>query len=112
MPSSVYSCVHAHLPRVQWAGRRWASRSFTYKGRDICVLSGPGTDTAVGSPTDPLNDLLHVRRGLGPFNCGNVMRTICISLTRRLGPPCWTMSCSRGSRTSSGRGYPAPRPIV
>ena len=22
MPSSVYSCVHAHLPQVQWAGRK------------------------------------------------------------------------------------------
>ena len=21
MPSSMYSCVHAHLPQVQWAGR-------------------------------------------------------------------------------------------
>ena len=27
MPSSVYSCAHAHLPHVQWAGRRLASRS-------------------------------------------------------------------------------------
>ena len=25
MPSSVYSCVHAHLPQVQWDGRRWAT---------------------------------------------------------------------------------------
>ena len=25
MPSLVYSCVHAHLPQVQWAVRRWAS---------------------------------------------------------------------------------------
>ena len=24
MPSSQYSCVHAHLPQVQWAGRKWA----------------------------------------------------------------------------------------
>ena len=25
MPSSVYSCVHTHLPQVQGAGRRWAT---------------------------------------------------------------------------------------
>ena len=61
MPSSVYSCVHAHLPQVQWAGRRWASRSYTFKGRDICVLSGPRTDAAVQSQTDPANDLRHAR---------------------------------------------------
>ena len=61
MPSLVYSCVHAHLPQVQWAGRRWASRSYTFKGRDICVLSGPRTDAAVQSLTDPENDLLHAR---------------------------------------------------
>ena len=23
MPLSVYSCVHAHLPYMQWTGRRW-----------------------------------------------------------------------------------------
>ena len=45
MPSSAYSCVHAHLPQ----------------GRDICVLSGPRTDAAVQSLTDPANDLLHAR---------------------------------------------------
>ena len=61
MPSSVYSCVHAHLPQVQWAGRKWASQSYTLKGRDICVLSGPRTDAAVQSLTDPANDLLHAR---------------------------------------------------
>ena len=61
MPSSVYSCVHAHLPQVQWAGRRWASRSYTFKGRNICVLSGPRTDAAVQSLTDRANDLLHAR---------------------------------------------------
>ena len=41
MPSSVYWCVHAHLPQVQWGGRRRATRSYTFKGRDACVLSGP-----------------------------------------------------------------------
>ena len=61
MPSSMYSCVHAHLPQVQCAGRRWASRSYTFKGRDICVLSGPRTDAAVHSLMDPQNDLLHAR---------------------------------------------------
>ena len=61
MPSSVYSCVHAHLPQVQWAGRKWASQSYTFKGRDICVLLGPPTDAAVQSLTDPANDLLHAR---------------------------------------------------
>ena len=61
MPSSVYSCVHAHLPQVQWAGRKWVSQSYSFKGRDICVLPGPRTDAAVQSLTDPANDLLHAR---------------------------------------------------
>ena len=61
IPSSVYSCVHAHLPQVQWTGRKWVSRSYTFKGRDICVLSGPRTDAAVQSLPDPANDLLHAR---------------------------------------------------
>ena len=61
MPLSVYSCVHAHLPQVQWAGRKWVSESYSFKGRDICVHSGPRTDAAVQSLTDPANDLLHVR---------------------------------------------------
>ena len=61
MPSLAYSCVHAHLPQVQWAGQKWVSISYTSKGRDICVLSGPRTDAAVQSLTDPANDLLHAR---------------------------------------------------
>ena len=61
MPSSVYSCVHTHLTQVQWAGRKWVSHSYSFKGRDICVLSGPRTDAAVQSLTDPANDLLHAR---------------------------------------------------
>ena len=61
MLSSVHSCVHAHLPQMQWAGRRGAARAYPFKGRDICVPSGPCTDTAVGSLTDVANDLLHVR---------------------------------------------------
>ena len=61
MQSSVYSCVHAHLPQVQWAGRKWVSQSYTFKGRDICVPSGPHTDAAVQSLTNPANDLLHAR---------------------------------------------------
>ena len=61
MPLSVYSCVHAHLTQVQWAGRKWVSESYTFKGRDICVVSGPRTDAAVQSLTDPANDLLHAR---------------------------------------------------
>ena len=61
MPSSVYSCVHVHLSEVQWAGRKWVSQSYTFNGRDICVLSGPRTDAAVQSVTDPANDLLHAR---------------------------------------------------
>ena len=59
MPSPVYSCVHAHLPQVQWAGRKWVSQSYTFKGRDICIPSGPRTDATVQSLTDPANDLLH-----------------------------------------------------
>ena len=66
MPSSVYSCVHAHLPQVQWAGRKWVSQSYSFKGRDICVLSGPRKDAAVQSLTDPANDLLHARV---PLSC-------------------------------------------
>ena len=61
MPSSVYSCVHAHLPQVQWAGRKWVSQSYSFKGRDICVLSEPRTDATVQSLIDPANDLLHAR---------------------------------------------------
>ena len=30
MPSSVYSFVHAHLPQLQWARRRWATGSCTF----------------------------------------------------------------------------------
>ena len=41
MLSSVYSCVHAHVPQVQWAGRRWATRSYTFKGR----VKGPFHNT-------------------------------------------------------------------
>ena len=61
MRSLVYSCVHAHLPEVQWAGRQWMTRSYAFKGRDVCVLSGPRIDTAVRFLTDPANDLLHAR---------------------------------------------------
>ena len=61
MQSSVYSCVHAHLPHVQWAGRRLVTKSYTFKGRDTCVLSGPHTDAVVRTLTDPANDLLHAR---------------------------------------------------
>ena len=61
MPAPVYSCVHAHLPQVQWTWRRWVTKSHTFKGRDICVLSGPRTDAAVGSLLDPANNLLHAR---------------------------------------------------
>ena len=61
MPSSVYSCVHAHLPQVQWAGRRWATQAYTFKGRDISLLSGPRTDAAVWSLTDPANEVLHAQ---------------------------------------------------
>ena len=61
MPTSVYSCVQAHLLQVHWAGRKWVIQSYSLKGRDICVLSGPRTDAAVQSLTDPANDLLHAR---------------------------------------------------
>ena len=44
---------------MQWAGRKWASQSYTFKGRDIRVLSGPRTDAAVQCLTDPANDLVH-----------------------------------------------------
>ena len=48
-------------PQVQWAGRKWASQSYTFKGGDICVLSGPRTNAVIQSLTDPTNDLLHAR---------------------------------------------------
>ena len=70
MPSSVYSCVHDHLLPVQWIERRWVTMSYTFKGRDICVLSGPRTDAAVTYLTDPADDLLHARLPcleLGPW---------------------------------------------
>ena len=53
MPSLVYACAHAHLPQVQWPGRRWMTRSYTFKIRDKCLLSGPRTTLAVRSLTDP-----------------------------------------------------------
>ena len=53
MPFVVYSCAHTHLLQVQWAGQRWAMRSYTFKGRDVCVLSGPRTEAAVRSLTNP-----------------------------------------------------------
>ena len=37
------------------------SQSYSFKGKDICVLSGPCTDAAVQSLTNPANDLLHAR---------------------------------------------------
>ena len=115
MPSSVYSCVHAHLPQVQWAGRKWVSQSYTFKGRDICILSGPRTHATVQSLTDPANDLLHARlpcpapghwavqlqechddhlhlphAGVGPHQLDHVC----------------TLTGSRGFATSSGRSCP------
>ena len=57
IPSSVYLCMRAHLPQVQWAGRRSVNKSYTFKGRDVGVLSRPRTDTAVRFLTDPANDL-------------------------------------------------------
>ena len=42
-------------------GWKEVTRSYTFKGRDVCVLSGPRTDAAVRSLADPANDLLHVR---------------------------------------------------
>ena len=37
------------------------TKSYTFKGRDVGVLSGPCTDTAVRFLTDPANDSLHAR---------------------------------------------------
>ena len=61
MPASVYACVHAHLPQVQCTGQQWATTSYTFKGRDICVLSGPRTDAPVRSLTHPASDLQHAQ---------------------------------------------------
>ena len=44
---------------VGWT--KWASQFYTFKGRDICVLSGPRTDAAVQALTDPATDVLHAR---------------------------------------------------
>ena len=59
MPSLVYSCAHAPSPQVQSAGRRWATRSYTFKGRDIYVLSGSPPEVALRSMTDPANNVLY-----------------------------------------------------
>ena len=40
---------------------RMCNRSYDCKGRDICVLSGPRTNAAHKSRTNPPNDLLHAR---------------------------------------------------
>ena len=87
MPSSVYSCVHAHLPQVQWAGRKWVSQTYSCKGRDICVLSGPRTDATVQSLTVPQmtscmpgSPVLRLGTGLSSFR--NVMRTTCTFRTQ------------------------------
>ena len=43
---SVYMCIHAHMPQVQWAGRKWASQSYTFKSkghqRSLGALHGRG----------------------------------------------------------------------
>ena len=111
MPLSVYSCLLAHLPQVQWAGHRWVTRSYTFKGRDIRLLSGPRTDAAVRSLTDPANGThgsraTNLRTRL--ISSGTVTRTICTFRTRGLGPPSWTTYGSRDSRRSSNRGCPVP----
>ena len=87
MPSSVYSCVHAHLPQVQWAGRKWVSQSYTFKGRDICILSGPRTDATVQSLTDSqmtscMRGSPALRLGTGLSSFRSAMRTTCTFRTR------------------------------
>ena len=91
MPSSVYSCVHAHLLQAQWAGQKWASESYTLKGRDISVLLGPRTDAAVQSLAVPqmtyyMRGPPVLRLGSGPSSSRSVMRIICNFLTREWGP--------------------------
>ena len=108
MPWSVYSCVHAHVPQVRWAGRKWASQSYTFKGRDICVLSGPRTDAAVQSLTHPANDLLHARLPCLASGQWAVQLQEChedhVHLPHAgVGPISWSTCGSRGPATSSGR---------
>ena len=102
MPSSVYSCAHPHLPQEQCAGRRWATRSYTFKGRDVYAPSGPRTNEAVRSLTDPANDLLHA--GLPchvPGPCSRALGRSVLGLPRRAFAPA---SCG-------GRAHHA-RPLV
>ena len=116
MPSSVYSGVHAHLPQVQWTGRRWASTSYTFKGRrvrkSVCYLGHTRMRRCGSSQIPRMTFSMRGSRatslGTGPFSSGSVLRTICTVLTRGLGPPSWTTNGSRDSKTSSGRKYTVP----
>ena len=41
MPSSLYSCVQAYLPQVQWLGQKWVSQSYTFKVGTSAFSRGP-----------------------------------------------------------------------
>ena len=73
MPSSVHSCVHAHLPQVQWARRRWATRSYTFKGRESVCCLGPAwkrrCGPQVGEDHRPPRGVVKGRGGRGLLLC-------------------------------------------
>ena len=92
MPSSVYSCLHAHLPQVQWPVRWSATRSYTFKARHVCVLCGPRTDAVLRFLTDPANDLVKAMSpDTGQYSFRNVTNTICTFRLRESGPLSWAM---------------------
>ena len=113
MPLSVYSCVHAHLPQVQWTGRRWGPYpTLSRVGTSACCV-GPARMRRCG-PSQILRMTFCTRGsramslGTGPFSSGTVTRTIRTFLTQELGPPSSTTYGSRDSKRSSGRGYTVP----
>ena len=63
------------------------SRSYFFKGRDICVLSGPRIDAAVQSLTDPqmtscMRGSPVLRLGTGLSSSRSVMGTTCTFRTQ------------------------------
>ena len=55
---SVLVCARTSTASAM-AEQQWATRSYTFKRRDVCVLFGPRMEAPVRSATDPANGLLH-----------------------------------------------------
>ena len=113
MPSTVYSCVHAHLPRCNGQGGGGCpdptpSRVGTY----VCCL-GPARMRRRGPSQIPrmtfcMRSSRATRLGTALFSPGSVARTICTFFTGGLGPPSCTTYGSRDFKRPSGRGYTFP----